>query len=211
MTGACVVLRQDGLARWPETWAERVRGWSEGAAYRMDWPRPQAPDVQQQDAPAPLVGERDPLGQPALIGPDRAGRRMAFSARAVNQARACWEHFGVHRLASQEWHISWLNGVRAGGRDGYRSPKAAPGADVMDLGDLALVFVPEVLGPLGTLSGSELNFSPSPGLIARPTDGGILIRGAAVLDGWWRHTFVEPFSGEEGWLFLPVPLTLEEE
>ncbi len=199
-----LALRLGDQAAWPDNWEERIRGWAQGAAYRMDWPSPALLTAVPKAQIHPLLEERPVLSQPAIIGPNRSGRLMAFSARAVNSARVVWAAYGLGVLNSESWHIAWLNGANPGST-GFRSPWAIEGLDLMDVGADTVAFTPEVLGPLGRI-GPDGILQPSSELSLRHGDGGTFIRGAQVFDGYWRYGYIEPFTGEEGWLFLSVRL-----
>lgn len=154
-----------------------------------------------------MLPERPVLGHPALIAADRSGRLIAFSDRAVNQALAVARTWRIGWLYSSHWHVAWLNGALAEGDRGYMSNRAIPGFDVMDVGESCLLYCPEVLGPLGRIVGAGLDwengrFEVSPGTAVQVVEAGILVRSAALADGWWRHGRIEPWSAEGGWLFI---------
>lgn len=209
------VGRQWAQASWPSTWEDRVAGWRMGASYRMDWPRKVFYSLNQTSGT--LVTERQTLTQPALIGPDRSGRLLAFSAQAVNAAAQAWEFFQAGWMYCPAWHVAWLNGVGEGRQRGFASGRGLAGLDLIEVGTGDLVFCPEVLGPLGHIAaegaGPRLafpRFTVSPNLSLRVDQSGLYVRGAALADGWWRHGSIEPISSEGGWLFIPLGLSEEE-
>ncbi len=214
--GIPVGSRGGNLAPWPSTWDARINGWARGLAFRVDWgPRALGPGTAPAGSPGPLITtDRGVLSHPALIGPNRAGQLMAFSTNAVNQARAAWESCGMNRVYAPAWHMSWLNDLTLEGAQGFLAPWGIAGLDVVDCGQFWAVFCPEILGPLGRIARgqgwSKAGFEASPGLEVRFVDSGILVRGAALLDGWWRHGTIEPYRGADGWMFVPIRSSTEE-
>lgn len=201
---------------WPHRWSDRLSGWAQGSVFRMDWSSPWANLAAISDviAPSPFIAAGAVLGKPALVGPDRSGHLLAFSAWAVDQAQAAWRRFQIRHMTSAKWYIGWLNGISPEGAAGYRSGLGLPGVDLMDCGEFQVLFCPEVLGPLAridfagggepknTLFGGVITFSE--GLQVRMADEGWYVRGAQLPDGYWRCGRVEPIVSEGGWWFLPV-------
>ncbi|MCL5116471.1 MAG: hypothetical protein M1272_04910 [Firmicutes bacterium] len=212
--------RRHGQMAWPLTWPERLEGWQEGAAFRIDWGPPRFGSV-LPDREMPFLAVPDAvLGHPAVIAPDRRGRLLAFSPWAVNEAMRGWRAYGIGHLFSPEWHVHWLNGINPSGRSGYISAHGVPGLSFMDLGDEVVFFCPEVLGPLGRvvmgeagegprLFGGRVEFSES--LAWQIAEDGLYLRGTTLADGFWHHGRIEPLTGEQGWYRLPVGGPIQEE
>ena len=201
------------VVAWPSGWEERVRGWKQGLGFRLGWGARRVGSISPACCSGPLLAARSVLAHPALIGPNRHGRLMAFSAQAVNQARIAWDSLGIRRIYGGAWQVSWLNDVRVNGTLGFPASRGIPGLDVVDLGQQYVLFCPEVLGPLGTIpikEGLPSHFQPSLGLEVKFLETGIALRGAALLDGWWRSGRIVPEVGEGGWMFLPIHPLMEE-
>ncbi len=219
MTKVGVRGRRFNEAPWPATWEQRLEGWDEGLAYRMDWPRHTA--RRQQGTMALLARGDVELGHPALIGPDYNGMLMAFSRLAVNEAWRVWKAYGLGDLASTRWHVAWLNGANPDGISGFRSGWGSWGIDVMEVGATQVLFHPAVLGPLGRvvpaaqtqgaagvpLFNGVLVFSD--GLEARVDSDGVRVRGASLADGFWRWGRIEPWTAPGGWYRLAWHLNIE--
>ncbi len=200
-----VVARREGQVPWPTRWLERIDGWVHGLSYRLDW-TPWVMDSVDvlSGATGLLVPERGVLGPPALIGPSRTGALLAFSAQAVNQAKAVWELHGVSTLYSPKWHVCWLNGLQSEGVKGFLAPWGMPGLDILDCGTFQLVFCPEVLGPLARMQADDnRQLEICADLDVRADASGLLVRGVRVFDGFWRQGRIEPANGIGGWLNLP--------
>lgn len=202
------------LRPWPPLWTDRLQGWAEGAAFRVDWAREGTRrGTGAVAAGGRLVPDRPVLEHPALIGPDRAGRLLAFSGRAVNHAAMVLAHFNVRWIYHAAWYVSWGNGLWSEGVSGYVSEVGVPGFAVVDVGTSHLVYAAEVLGPLGQLeqNRAEWRFVASPGLEVHAINGSaVAMRGAALADGWWQHGRIQPFVGEGGWLYRPTRWPFEE-
>lgn len=171
----------------------------------MDWGAPSYGSQRfRQELGELKIGERPTLKSPTMIGPDRAGRLLAFSSRAVLAAMGAWRYFGLQRMASPLWYVAWLNGSSGAGSVGFASPSGVPGFDAMDLGAADMLFCPEVLGPVGRLThakeGGRPRFRASPDLSVRVNPEGVFVRGAALADGWWRDGTIQPLWGGGGWL-----------
>ncbi len=204
-------------APWPAAWEQRLSGWNQGLAYRMDWPHQTA--CRPSGDMAPLALDDVMLGHPALIGPNYAGILMAFSRWAVNEAWRVWKAYDLGDLASPRWYVAWLNGVNPDGVPGFRSGWGIRGIDVMDAGSSQVLFHPAVLGPLGRvvpagkgsvgipLFDGVLSFSD--GLEARADADGVWVRGAALADGYWRWGRIEPWTAPGGWYRLLWHLNIE--
>ncbi len=206
MQAGAVPVSRSGQTAWPRDWDHILAGWNEGVTYRMDWGGSSFGGRRfHEDVGKSVIGERPTLQSPAMIGPDRAGRLLAFSSRAVLAAVQAWRHFDLQRMVSPVWHVAWLNGISDAGLVGFRSPSGVPGFDAMDVGTADILFCAEVLGPVGRLTGhakegGRPRFWASPGLSVRVDPEGIFVRGAALADGWWHNGAVQPLKGGGGWL-----------
>jgi len=202
----------NGERAWPRTWGERRSGWQGGAIFRLDWAT-SAAAIDEDTSPEAPLADRPVLGDPALVGRDRSGRLLAFSARAVLEAYEGFQSWGIRTFYHRRWYVSWLNGSRATGTAGYASELAVPGLEVMEGNGIALAFCPEVLGPLGRVvrDGWDTHLLLGPGLQGRTVDRGILLRGAALADGYWRGGLIEPWPAfPEGWCWLPIRIEIRE-
>lgn len=193
---------------WPLSWSERLEGWRSGQTLRVDWASRQAGvaigDVlQYREFPEPTVE----LGTPALVGPNRQGRLLAFSLRAVQCAMKAWEAFGIHLVYGIGWHVSWLNQRFPKGCLGVPANIGAWGLDVVQCGPSYLLFTPEVLGPIARIlpaSDGQWQWEWAQALSGRIGDRVLWIRAPQVLDGYWKAGRVEPVASQNGWMRLAV-------
>lgn len=204
-------VRRHGQAAWPLTWVDRMMGWREGRAFRLDWGfRPVG--IADGALPSQLASSNRVLGHPALIAPDRQGRLLAFSPWAVNEAWRVWRHYDLGTIYGGPWFTAWLNGANPGGAVGVRSDCGLKGVTAIDVGPSVVLFCPEILGPLGRvvhtpgegppLFGGRLEVSD--GIGWRVSQGVLWVRGTGLADGFWRHGRIEPWSEESGWWALPI-------
>ncbi len=187
--------------------------------FRLDWVANAGVAVGDRPLPDRLPVPDVALEQAALVARDFSGALMAFSPWAVNEAWHMWRLFQIRRLMSSLWFVNWLNDAEEGGSAGVQAPVGMFGAQVMAVGDRLVVFSPRVLGPLGHLVadgsgprlGEGLVLEVAENLAWRVAKGYLQVRGAQVMDGYWRHGYVEPWTPEGGWCPLPIRAEINEE
>lgn len=188
----------------PPEWSERMAGWRRGACYRIDEGWFQAAlNAPGTDASLPLVEEPlVVLARPALMAPAREGRWLIFAERAINAGYRAWRAFGLGTMFSSAWYVSFYNGL-CQGLLGFCSAGALGQMDVMDVGGVHVVFVPEVLGPVARVvmdGGEPVQWEPACGLAVHQSGHELWVRGTQVADGYWHNGRPEPLGAEGGWL-----------
>jgi hypothetical protein len=191
------------VAPCPRAWSERLEGWRDHLCYRVDWFLPYGIVAPAAESPRiPLVDEPlVALGPPALIGPSRTGRLLAFSFQAVNAGYYAWQQLGLGTMFCEAWHVSFYNGLSFG-TPGFRAPVGFSGLDVMDAGGDLVLFHPGVLGPLARIDGNghvDDEWEAAPGLDIRRQGQAVWVRGVQVADGFWEGGVIQPLRAEEGW------------
>ena len=210
--------RRHRQVAWPPAWSRRIEGFSEEVVFRLDWVANAGMAVGDRPLPARLAVPDVVLQRSALVAPDFSGALMSFSPWAVNDAWRMWRLFDIRRLTSSLWFVNWLNEAQTQGVVGGRAQVGIPGAQVMAVGDRLVVFSPRVLGPLGRLVetgpgprvGSDLVLELVESLAWRVAEGYLQVRGPQVMDGYWRHGYVEPWSPVGGWCPLPIRAQINE-